>query len=124
MTARKTSGLSERFRRFQHESAYKNGEDRKDPAFFIRKKIVTPVNGGAERLLPLRGVPERAHQELKPLAERFSMWAGGSIRTCAAASSTARGIPSSRVQMFSTLFDSANPAQIRHAHCERAPRTA
>jgi hypothetical protein len=63
------SGIAHGFRAFQRASAHEHRESPEKLLLGGSQQIVAPVNGGAQRLLPLRHVARAAGQQLQPAGE-------------------------------------------------------
>ena len=82
--------------RLQREAADEDGQAPKQDLLVCRQQIVAPGNGVAHRPLARRHIPRPAGEQRQPLLQSGEHPAGDSTVTRAAASSIARGSPSSR----------------------------
>ena len=91
------------FRRFEGEAAGKDREGLEEPLLVGRQEVVAPGDRVAQRALPVGEIAGAAREDIEPAIEPEQEGGGERTRVRAAANSIARGKPSSRRQISSTV---------------------
>ena len=89
-------------------SSTEGGESVEHPLLGVCKQGVAPVDGGAQRLLPGFGRPGTGGQQAESMRDLLAISRGDIAVTRAAASSIAKGIPSSAWQIWPTASSCAS----------------